>query len=66
LSEVTLTIAANMAHTVALKFGKVYWWLFPNQELNADTIIRLMYAHYTTAFLLVGMAVYHSLEMHYD
>ena len=25
-----------------------------------------MYAHYTTAFLLVGLAVYHSLEMHYD
>jgi hypothetical protein len=66
LSEVTLTIAANMMHSVFMKYGKTYWWLFPNQELNTDTILRLMYAHYTGAFVLFGMSIYHSLEMHYD
>ena len=66
LSEVTLTIAANMLHSAVLKYGKIYWWVFPNQELNTDTILRLMYGHYTTAFVLVALSVYHSLEMHYD
>jgi len=28
--------------------------------------MRLMYAHYVTAFLLLAAAIYHSLEMHYD
>lgn len=66
LSEVTLTIAANMLHSAVLKYGKIYWWVFPNQEMNFDTIIRLMYGHYTTAFLLFFASIYHSLEMHYD
>lgn len=66
LSEVTLTIAANMLHSAVMKYGKIYWWVFPNQELNVDTVMRLMYAHYVTAFLLLAAAIYHSLEMHYD
>lgn len=66
LSEVTLTIAANIAHTAALKYGKIYWWFFPNQELNVDTILRLMYGHYVSAFVIFYLAVNHSLEMHYD
>jgi hypothetical protein len=34
--------------------------------MNLDTIIRLMYLHYISAFVLVALAIYHSLEMHYD
>lgn len=66
LSEVTLTIAANMLHSAVLKYGKIYWWIFPNQELNVDTVTRLMYAHYLSALFLFAAAVYHSLEMHRD
>ena len=66
LSEVTLTIAANMLHSIVLKYGKIYWWVFPDQELNSDTIVRLMYGHYVAAFFLLLMSTVHSLEMHYD
>ena len=66
LSEVTLTIAANILASVVAKYGKIYWWFFPNKELNVDTVIRMMYGHYVTAFVLFVIAVYHSLEMHYD
>lgn len=66
LSEVTLTIAANMLATLSLKVGKIYWWFFPAQELNTDTVLRLMYGHYTTAFIFYIAALIHSLEMHYD
>jgi quinol-cytochrome oxidoreductase complex cytochrome b subunit len=66
LSEVTLTIAANILHSILMKKTKIYWWLFPNQTLNVDTTIRLMYLHYVTAFVFFILALYHSLEMHYD
>lgn len=66
LSEITLTIAANILHTFSLKVGKIYWWFFPNQELNTDTIIRLMDGHYVSALLFLLLAVMHSLEMHRD
>ena len=66
LSEVTLTIAANMMHSITAKYGKIYWWIFPKQELNTDTIMRLMYAHYLSALALLFIAIYHALEMHYD
>lgn len=66
LSEVTLTIAANMLATATAKYGKIYWWVFPAEELNTDTVLRMMYGHYTTAFIIFAAAVLHSLEMHYD
>ena len=66
LSEITLTIAANILHTFSLKVGKIYWWFFPNQELNTDTIIRLMDGHYVSAFIFLVLAIVHSLEMHRD
>lgn len=66
LSEITLVIAANILHSFTLKKTKIYWWLFPNQELNTDTVLRLMYGHYVSAFIFVVLAIYHSLEMHYD
>lgn len=66
LSEVTLTIAANIAASLVAKHGKIYWWIFPAQELNFDTMVRLMYGHYTSAFILFAVSTIHSLEMHYD
>lgn len=66
LSEVTLTIAANIAASLTAKHGKIYWWVFPAQELNYDTMLRLMYGHYVSAFILFALAVMHALEMHLD
>jgi quinol-cytochrome oxidoreductase complex cytochrome b subunit len=66
LSEITLTIAANALHTFFFFKGKVYWWLFTDRFLNTDTIIRLAYLHYVSAFFLTFIAVIHGVDMHYD
>jgi len=66
LSEITLTIAANILHTFFFFFGKPYWWLFTDKQLNCDTMIRLAYGHYLSAFFMLYAAVVHSLDMHYD
>lgn len=55
-----------MLATATAKYGKIYWWVFPAEELNTDTVLRMMYGHYTTAFIIFAAAVLHSLEMHYD
>jgi len=66
LSEITLTIAANIMHTFFLFYGKFYWWLFTDKQLNCDTVIRLAYAHYVSAFFLTYLAVIHAFDMHFD
>lgn len=66
LSEITLTIAANILHTVFAFKGKAYWWIFTDKQLNTDTIIRLAYAHYVVAFYSAYLGLIHGLDMHYD
>lgn len=66
LSEITLTIAANILHTFFLFYGKFYWWVFTDKQLNCDTLIRLAYAHYIAAFYMAYIAVLHGIDMHYD
>lgn len=66
LSDITLKIAANTIHTLAMMKTKVYWWLFTDKNLNTDTIIRLAYAHYCLAFVLYTLAVLHAIDMHHD
>ena len=66
LSEITLTIAANIMHTFFLFYGKVYWWLFTDKQLNCDTLLRLAYAHYLAAFFMAYAAILHGIDMHYD
>ena len=66
LSEITLTIAANILHTFFFFYGKFYWWVFTDKTLNSDTIIRLAYAHYLSAFYLFYIAVLHGIDIHYD
>lgn len=66
LSEITLTIAANIMHTAFGFYGKPYWWLFTDKQLNTDTLIRLAYAHYLSAFYFAYLGYLHSVEMHYD
>ncbi len=66
LSEITLLIAVNIMNTFFLNIGKFYWWLFTDKQLNSDTLIRLAYAHYISAFFLFYLGVLHSFDMHYD
>nr|YP_010183558.1 cytochrome b [Paramecium gigas]QVG61507.1 cytochrome b [Paramecium gigas] len=66
LSEITLTIAANIFHTFFLFKGKFYYWLFTDKQLNTDTMIRLAYAHYLAAFYLSFAGLIHGIDMHYD
>lgn len=66
LSEITLTIAANIVHTFFLFHGKFYWWIFTDKQLNTDTLIRLAYAHYLAAFYMAYIAVIHAIDMHFD
>jgi hypothetical protein len=40
--------------------------LFTDKQLNSDTIIRLAYLHYVSAFYLVYISYIHTLDMHYD
>jgi len=66
LSEITLTIAANIINTFFLFTGKVYWWIFTDKNLNTDTLIRLAYVHYVSAFYMAYLAFLHGIDMHYD
>lgn len=66
LSEITLTIAANALHTFFFFKGKVYWWFFTDRLLNSDTVLRLAYGHYCSAFYLAYLGLVHGLDMHYD
>ena len=66
LSDVTLTIAVNAFNTICLFIGKLYWIIFPDQSLNADTVVRLAYCHYIVAIFVAYLGVYHGLDMHYD
>ena len=67
LSDVTLSIAANIIHTFFFYFkGKFYWWIFTDKKLNTDTIIRAAYLHYILAFYLFFLGFFHAIDMHYD
>ncbi len=66
LSEITLTIAANILHTFFMFKGKFYWWVFTDKQLNSDTFIRLAYGHYVIAFFLSYLGLIHGIDMHYD
>lgn len=66
LSEITLTISANIMHTFFAFKGKIYWWFFTDKQLNTDTLIRLTYIHYLSAFYMFYLGLIHGIDMHYD
>lgn len=66
LSEITLTIAANIFHTFFMFKGKFYWWIFTDKQLNTDTMVRLAYGHYLIAFYMAYLGLIHGVDMHYD
>lgn len=53
-------------HTFFLFYGKFYWWFFTDKQLNTDTLLRLAYAHYLSAFYLAYLGLLHGIDMHYD
>ena len=66
LSEITLTIAANIMHTFFMFKGKFYWWIFTDKQLNSDTVVRMAYVHYLSAFFMGYLGLVHGVDMHYD
>lgn len=66
LSDITLTIAANIIQTFTFKYGKLYYFLFTDQTLNCDTIIRCAYMHYILGFACLLLGFVHANTMHYD
>lgn len=66
LSDVTLTIGMNAFQSFCLFIGKLYWLFAPEQTLNCDTILRLAYSHYISAFMLAFFSLRHGIDMHYD
>lgn len=66
LSDITLSIACNIMHTFFNFTGQPYSWIFTDKKLSGDTILRLAYAHYLSAFGLFYLGLSHSLCMHYD
>jgi len=53
-------------HTFFAFYGKFYWWLFTDKQLNTDTLLRLAYLHYILAFFMAASAMIHAIDMHYD
>jgi len=53
-------------HTFFLFHGKFYWWIFTDKNLNSDTLIRLAYGHYVSAFYMAYLGLLHGIDMHYD
>jgi hypothetical protein len=66
LSDITLTIAANVINTITFKYGKFYYFLFTDQSLNFDTMIRAAYIHYILGFITFIFGLMHAIIMHYD
>lgn len=66
LSDITLTIAANVINTLTFKYGKFYYFLFTDQSLNVDTMIRAAYIHYILGFVTLVFGILHAMLMHYD
>jgi len=66
LSDITLSIACNIMHTLFGFYGKPYAIIFPHKNLNTDTLIRMAYLHYITGFIVVILGIGHALDMHFD
>lgn len=66
LSDITLAIACNIMHTFFNFKGEPYAFFFTDKKLNSDTIIRIAYAHYLSAFALIYVGIIHAICMHFD
>ena len=64
LSDLTLTIAANVAWSFFNNIHKTYYIIFTNKHLNTDQLVRLMVFHYITPVYYLTLINLHVLFCH--
>lgn len=64
LSDLTLTIAANIVWSLMDNAFKTYYLVFTNKHLNTDQLLRLMLFHYFTPWYYLYLIQLHVLFCH--
>ncbi len=64
LSDLTLTIAANIYWSLFNNCHKTYYWIFTNKHLNSDELMRLMMLHYITPWYYIYLIKLHIFFCH--
>lgn len=64
LSDLTLTIAANIFWSLFNNVHKSYYIIFTNKHLNTDQLSRLMVLHYITPFYYLYLIQLHVMFCH--
>ena len=64
LSDLTLTIAANIYWSLTNNLHKSYYFIFTNRHLNTDQLTRLMMLHYLTPWYYLYLVKLHILFCH--
>jgi len=64
LSDLTLTIAANIYWSLVNNIHKSYYFIFTNKHLNVDELVRLMVLHYITPWYYFYLVKVHIMFCH--
>ena len=64
LSDLTLTIGANIFWSLVNNIHKTYYFIFTNKHLNIDTLVRLMLLHYFTPWYYLYLVKLHIMFCH--
>lgn len=64
LSDLTLTIAANIFWSLVNNIHKTYYFIFTNKHLNTDEMVRLMVLHYFTPWYYLYLIKFHVMFCH--
>ena len=64
LSDLTLTIAANVGWSFFNNIHKTYYIIFTNKHLNTDQLVRLMIFHYLTPLYYLTLINLHVMFCH--
>lgn len=65
LSDITLKIASNIVSTLTAKIGSIGYFLYTDESLNTDSLIRIEYLHYISPFIVLFCSYDHLVDMHY-
>ena len=66
LSDITLRIATNIVKTLTLKVGNLGYFVYTDETLNTDTMVRLAYLHYILPFIILILSTEHLVDMHFS
>lgn len=64
LSDITLTITANIYWSLVNNIHKSYYFLFTNKHLNTDQLTRFMLLHYITPWYYLYLVKLHIMFCH--